>query len=125
MRRENLYIALMAMSVLFMAFPTTIVHPFLPIFDVPIQLNVYAWIHLVHLQLVIQIGLGVYDSKPDELYTNRWYLALMVYDWADFTLTCNQAYFHIGPIPVTANIISLLGFLAVTSFKTEPGKHYI
>lgn len=111
LRRRHVYIALMAMSVLFMAFPETVIHPFAN--ASPIQLNVYAWIHLVHLQLVAQIVLNVYDSRPEEAFDNKAYLAFMLYDWIDFGLTCNTEYFKIGPVPITANILSLLGIITV------------
>lgn len=125
MKRRHFYITLMAMSVMFMAFPTTVIYPFWPLFPgTPIQLNVYAWIHLVHLQLVAQIALNVYDSQPDELRDNRLYLAFMVYDWADFTLTCNQEYSKIGPIPVTANVISLAGFVILSSFGQVKTRYF-
>ncbi len=105
----------MALSVMFMAFPTTIINPFVN--EYSIQLNVYAWIHLVHLQLVAQIVMNVYDSQPEEVFDNKAYLAFMVYDWIDFAITCNQEYFHIGKIPVTANILSLVGFVSIYSLR--------
>ena len=103
----------MALSVMFMAFPESVIHPFAN--DTPIQINVYAWIHLVHLQLVAQIVMNVYDTQPDEAWDNKVYLTFMLYDWIDFAVTCNQPYFKIGPLPVTANIISLIGFIFVSS----------
>jgi len=124
MKRRHFYIAMMALSVVFMAFPETTIHPFLPMFDVPIKTNVYAWIHLVHLQLVAQIVLNVYDSQPDEAFDNRAYLAFMVYDWADFALTCNQEYTRIWSIPVTANIIALIGFILVSSYGVVKTRYF-
>lgn len=113
MKRRDLYIALMVLSVMFMAFPETVIHPFAN--KSPIQLNVYAWVHLVHLQLIAQIMMSVYDSHPDEKIDNKLYLVFMMYDWIDFTLTCNQPYSHIWNVPVTANILSLIGFICMTA----------
>lgn len=106
---------------MFMAFPDTYIHPFIG--DAEIQLNVYAWIHLVHLQLIAQIMMNVHDSQPDEIADNKIYLAFMLYDWIDFAVTCNQPYCHIGNIPVTANILSLVGFILVSSVKIEKSRY--
>ena len=123
MKREFFYIMLMGLSVMFMAFPETVIRPFYG--NTPIQLNVYAWIHLMHLQLCAQIMLNVYDSRPEEMIANKAYLGFMLYDWADFAVTCNQEYFKIGPVPVTANIISLIGFIFVVWLVGKSRKHYI
>jgi len=114
MNRGHLYIFIIAASVMFMAFPETVIHPFLT--DSPIQLNVYAWIHLTNFQLVIQILLSLYDSKKDELIYNGWYLVFMCYNWIDFTLGCNTVYAKIGVLPISANVISVAGFFIVLGY---------
>lgn len=88
------------------------IHPF-PFSATGIGLSTYIYFHIDKLIWVMVGSLLVSDSKSSERWTNVVFLSVLVFDWIDYALTCNQMWFEVG-FPVTGNLVKLLAFGILT-----------
>lgn len=112
MKRKHLFVVVLFLEMMFIYVPDWggLIHPF-PFHATSITASTYVYFHFEHLTFLLLGWLLVQDSKHPERATNKAFFWILVFDYADYILTCNQAW---GGTWITGNIAKLIAFIALT-----------
>lgn len=82
----------------------------------------YAYFTMEHVALIVLASL-IPNLHRDNVV--KWFFILQVAQLADFWLTYNTTWFHIGLLPVSMNIAQIITFIAVViSESVKDGRGY-
>lgn len=111
MRRKHLFALILFLEMVYIYVPEwgAVIKPFIN--DTEISMSAYVYFHFEHMVFIILGWLLVSDSKHPERFTNKAFFGVLVFDYADYILTCNQAW---GANWMTGNLVKLAGFILLT-----------
>lgn len=82
---------------------------FFPFYDIDLYLSTYVYFILEKSILILLAGM-IYNESIEYRDELRIFVWLLIFDLADYFLTYNTTWFHIGEFPISMNIVKCIIF---------------